>query len=73
MYTSFDETRLEKIVKLLKSHKFEFLSGKQLSRSLNLSRAAVWKYIKKTVSERVCEERELMNLQIQVYYNINTN
>ena len=50
MYTSFDETRLEKIVKLLKSHKFEFLSGEQLSRSLNLSRAAVWKYIKKLQS-----------------------
>ncbi|TLY05221.1 MAG: biotin--[acetyl-CoA-carboxylase] ligase [Thaumarchaeota archaeon] len=50
MYTSFDETRLEKIVRLLKSHKFEFLSGEQLSRSLNLSRAAVWKYIKKLQS-----------------------
>src|SRR2546426_7922118 len=50
MYTSFDETRLEKIVRLLKSHKFEFLSGAQLSRSLNLSRAAVWKYIKKLQS-----------------------
>ena len=50
MYTSFDETSLEKIVRLLKSHKFEFLSGEQLSRSLNLSRAAVWKYIKKLQS-----------------------
>lgn len=50
MYTSFDETPLEKIVRLLKSHKFEFLSGEQLSRSLNLSRAAVWKYIKKLQS-----------------------
>jgi BirA family transcriptional regulator, biotin operon repressor / biotin---[acetyl-CoA-carboxylase] ligase len=47
MYTSFDETPLEKIVMLLKSHQFEFLSGQEMSRTLGLSRAAVWKNIKK--------------------------
>ncbi|NHI02446.1 hypothetical protein DYY67_0485 [Candidatus Nitrosotalea sp. TS] len=46
MYTSFDDT-LDKIVRLLKSHQSEFLSGEELSRSLGLSRAAVWKNIKK--------------------------
>ncbi|MGI0068935.1 MAG: biotin operon repressor, partial [Nitrosopumilaceae archaeon] len=47
MYTSFDETPLENIVRLLKSHQFEFLSGQEMSRTLGLSRAAVWKNIKK--------------------------
>src|SRR3989449_9955090 len=47
MYTSFDETPLEKIVRLLKSHESKFLSGEQISQSLNLSRAAIWKHIKK--------------------------
>ena len=47
MYTSFDETTLDKIVTLLKSHQSEFLSGEKLSKSLSLSRAAVWKNIKK--------------------------
>ena len=50
MYTSFDETPLDKIITLLKSHKSEFLSGEKLSKSLNLSRAAVWKNIKKLQS-----------------------
>ena len=46
-YTSFDETPLDNIITLLKSHQSEFLSGEKLSRSLNLSRAAVWKNIKR--------------------------
>ena len=50
MYTSFDETTLDKIVTLLKSHQSEFLSGEKLSKSLSLSRAAVWKNIKKLQS-----------------------
>src|SRR5574337_1152321 len=50
MYTSFDETTLDKIVTLLKSHQSEFLSGEKLSKSLALSRAAVWKNIKKLKS-----------------------
>ncbi|MDR3782207.1 MAG: biotin--[acetyl-CoA-carboxylase] ligase [Candidatus Nitrosotalea sp.] len=50
MYTSFDETALDKIITLLKSHQSEFLSGEKLSKSLNLSRAAVWKNIKKLKS-----------------------
>lgn len=44
-YTSFDET-LDKMVRLLKSHRSEFLSGEEMSRILGLSRAAVWKKIK---------------------------
>jgi BirA family biotin operon repressor/biotin-[acetyl-CoA-carboxylase] ligase len=47
MYTSFEETPLDKIVTLLKSHRSEFVSGEKLSKSLNLSRAAIWKNIKK--------------------------
>lgn len=47
MYTSFDETTLDKIVTLLKSHRQEFVSGGKLSNMLGLSRAAVWKNIKK--------------------------
>lgn len=50
MYTSFDQTTLDKIVTLLKSHQPEFLSGEKLSKSLGLSRAAVWKNIKKLKS-----------------------
>ncbi len=50
MYTSFDDTTLDKIVRLLKSHQSEFLSGEKLSKSLGLSRAAVWKSIKKLQS-----------------------
>jgi BirA family biotin operon repressor/biotin-[acetyl-CoA-carboxylase] ligase len=50
MHTSFDETVLDKIITLLKSHQSEFLSGEKLSKSLNLSRAAVWKNIKKLQS-----------------------
>ena len=50
MYTSFDETPLDKIITLLKSHQSEFLSGEKLSKSLNLSRAAIWKNIKKLQS-----------------------
>jgi BirA family biotin operon repressor/biotin-[acetyl-CoA-carboxylase] ligase len=50
MYTSFDETPLDKIVQLLKSHRLEFLSGQELSDALSLSRAAVWKNIKKLKS-----------------------
>ena len=47
MYTSFDETPLEKIVTLLKSHRSEFVSGENLSKSLKISRVAIWKNIKK--------------------------
>ncbi len=50
MYTSYDNTSLVKIVTLLKSHKSEYLSGQDLSDSLMLSRAAVWKHIKKLQS-----------------------
>src|SRR5574340_893721 len=50
MYTSFDQTTLDKIITLLKSHQPEFLSGEKLSKSLGLSRAAVWKNIKKLKS-----------------------
>ena len=50
MYTSFEQTTLDKIVTLLKSHQSEFLSGEKLSKSLSLSRAAVWNNIKKLQS-----------------------
>lgn len=50
MYTSYDNSSLVKIVTLLKSHKLEYLSGQDISESLMLSRAAVWKHIKKLQS-----------------------
>ncbi len=46
MYTTFDETNLDKIITLLKSHQSKFLSGEKISQILQLSRAAVWKNIK---------------------------
>ena len=42
MYTSFGDT-LEKVVRLLKSSKSSYISGEEISSSLGLSRAAVWK------------------------------
>ena len=48
-YTSLDDTP-DKIVRLLKSHKSGYISGEKLSVSLGLSRAAVWKNIKKLQS-----------------------
>jgi BirA family biotin operon repressor/biotin-[acetyl-CoA-carboxylase] ligase len=50
MYTSFDESPLDKIITLLKSHQSEFFSGEKLSKTLHLSRTAVWKNIKKLQS-----------------------
>ncbi len=49
MYTSFDDIP-DKIIRLLKSHQSEFISGEYIGRSLGLSRAAVWKNIKKLQS-----------------------
>lgn len=47
MHTTFSDVSLDKIVTLLKSHQSSFLSGERLSKSLHLSRASVWKKIKK--------------------------
>jgi BirA family biotin operon repressor/biotin-[acetyl-CoA-carboxylase] ligase len=47
VYTSYDNSSLVKIVTLLKSHRAEYLSGQDISEPLKLSRAAVWKHIKK--------------------------
>ena len=47
MYTSYGNCSLAKIVTLLKSHESEYLSGEAISESLKLSRAAVWKHIKR--------------------------
>ncbi len=49
-YTSFEDTPLDKIITLLKSHQKEFLSGQQISSSLDLSRTAIWKSIEKLKS-----------------------
>jgi len=50
VYTSHDNGSLVKIVTLLKSHKSNYLSDEDISESLKLSRAAVWKHIKKLQS-----------------------
>ena len=46
MYTSYDNFGLLKVLKFLKSHKDDFLSGQDLSDVLKISRVAVWKHIK---------------------------
>ena len=51
MYTSFDNVGLLKVLRLLKSHKSEFLSGQDLSDVLKISRVAIWKHVKKIRSE----------------------
>ena len=46
MYTSYDNNGLLKVLKFLKSHKDDFLSGQDLTDVLKISRVAVWKHIK---------------------------
>jgi len=50
VFTSYDNSSLAKIITLLKSHESEYLSGEDISESLKLSRAAVWKHIKRLQS-----------------------
>ena len=46
MYSSYDNIGLLKVLKFLKSHKDDFLSGQDLSDVLKISRVAIWKHIK---------------------------
>ena len=47
IYNSFDDTGLLKVLRFLKTHNTEYLSGQDLSDVLRISRVAVWKHIKK--------------------------
>ena len=47
IYNSFEDTGLLKVLKFLKIHNTEYLSGQDLSDVLRISRVAVWKHIKK--------------------------
>ena len=47
IYNSFDDTGLLKVLRFLKAHNTEYLSGQDLSDVLRISRVAVWKHIKK--------------------------
>jgi len=47
IYNSYDNVGLIKVLKFLKSHKSEYLSGQDLSQVLKISRVAVWKHVKK--------------------------
>ena len=47
IYNSFETTGLVKVLKFLKIHNTEYLSGQDLSDVLRISRVAVWKHIKK--------------------------
>jgi len=47
LYNSYDNVGLIKVLKFLKSHKSEYLSGQDLSEVLKISRVAVWKHVKK--------------------------
>jgi len=47
IYNSFEDTGLLKVLRFLKSHNTEYLSGQDLSDVLKISRRAIWKHIKK--------------------------
>jgi len=47
IYNSYDNVGLIRVLKFLKSHKSEYLSGQDLSQVLKISRVAVWKHVKK--------------------------
>ena len=47
IYNSSDDTGLLKVLRFLKTHNTEYLSGQDLSDVLRISRVAVWKHIKK--------------------------
>jgi BirA family transcriptional regulator, biotin operon repressor / biotin---[acetyl-CoA-carboxylase] ligase len=47
IYNSFEDTGLLRVLKFLKIHNTEYLSGQDLSDVLKISRVAVWKQIKK--------------------------
>jgi BirA family transcriptional regulator, biotin operon repressor / biotin---[acetyl-CoA-carboxylase] ligase len=47
IYNSFEDTGLLKVLRFLKSHNTEYLSGQDLSDVLKISRVAIWKHIKK--------------------------
>ena len=47
IYNSFEETGLLRVLRFLKIHNTEYLSGQDLSDVLRISRVAVWKHIKK--------------------------
>ena len=47
IYNSFEDTGLLKVLRFLKIHNTEYLSGQDLSDVLRISRVAVWKHIKK--------------------------
>ena len=50
IYNSFETTGLVKVLKFLKIHNTEYLSGQDLSAVFRISRVAVWKHIKKIQS-----------------------
>jgi len=50
IYNSFEDTGLLRVLKFLKAHDTEYLSGQDLSDVLHISRVAVWKHIKKIQS-----------------------
>lgn len=47
LYTSSDNPGLVRVLQFLEAHRFEYLSGEDLSEVLKISRVAVWKHIKK--------------------------
>ena len=66
-YNSFEDTGLIKVLKFLKIHNTEYLSGQDLSDVLRISRVAVWKHIKKI--QTLGYKKKVTNLQkIQNYY-----
>jgi BirA family biotin operon repressor/biotin-[acetyl-CoA-carboxylase] ligase len=47
LYNSNDDSILLRVLKLLKSHNSEYISGQEICDKLKISRTAVWKHIKK--------------------------
>ena len=53
IYNSFEDAGFLKVLKFLKTHNTEYLSGQDLSDVLRISRVAVWKHIKKNSNFRI--------------------
>ena len=51
IYNSFEDTGLLKVLRFLKIHNTEYLSGQDLSDVLRISRVAVWKQINSAIHD----------------------
>jgi len=65
IYNSFDNPGLVKVLRFLKTHNTEYLSGQDLSDVLRISRVAVWKHIKKIQElEYIVESKQKLGYKL---------